>query len=87
MPSARNWLRDRRASARWKSLKSRSPISSSSQPRCASDSVLSASSSSSSARSTASLTAVGGIGPNDSTNVTFLSGFWNGKTWRLVAAK
>jgi hypothetical protein len=31
--------------------------------------------------------AVGGIGPNDSTNVTFLSGFWNGKTWRLVAAK
>lgn len=30
--------------------------------------------------------AVGQVGPTGSTNVTGLSGFWNGKTWRLVAA-
>jgi hypothetical protein len=34
-----------------------------------------------------SCVAVGQLGPARSTNGTGLSGFWNGKSWRLVAAK
>ena len=30
--------------------------------------------------------AVGQVGPSKTTNGTGLSGFWNGKSWRLVTA-
>ncbi len=37
--------------------------------------------------SAASCVAVGQLGPAVSTNGTGLSGFWNGKSWRLVTAR
>ncbi len=37
--------------------------------------------------SAADCVAIGQVGPFGSTNGTGLSGFWNGKSWRLVAAK
>jgi hypothetical protein len=37
--------------------------------------------------STANCVAVGQLGPSGSTNGTGLSGFWNGKSWRLVTAR
>jgi hypothetical protein len=39
-----------------------------------------------SCRSTASCAAVGSIGPVEGTTSSSLSGFWNGKTWKLVPA-
>jgi len=37
--------------------------------------------------STANCVAVGQLGPSGSTNGTGLSGFWNGKSWRLITAR